>query len=1804
MGRQRFAAALALVSLALGGWRGADGGGAGTGFEWGTPEVVRVGPSTFELRVQLYGAGEVFYVLQSPSFPAPTSEEIVAGGTNGYTPTLAGSITSLGAHEERYVNISGTVDAGGNYSLFVTSLDANSTWEDSVAAQIQFTTCPVCAAGEWAHATRFSCECVSLSSLSGTEFIPGVQQYFAGAPEVEISPVVHINLGRTVPMMDFPGALSPPGHPILLHSIYSQAHFNFTARYGAYDCSTCPFTCQIDLGETKNCSSPQTYDALDDGEHIFTVRATGMDGYSRGKKDYAWSVEAPIRTAYVQRPKPVSGDSAPEFTVSSNKDGHTKCVQRIPLFCPERNVTHEYRLNPANDSVPYTSVGKNFTVTGIMQGLNTVQVRSIVDGDVEELPPVYTWWYDLDEPATMISDGLADASVIFAKSVAYEFWGTDNDTGVDFFECRMTSSGTGGAPTTIDDWYECASPHTVYGTDGYPYTTSGIATVFTFSVRSVDRAGNRDSTPASRTFRVDITLPKEATVTVRAGDVYRNAENHTASAEEDTMSPLGAVVILPEDETTQFFKFTEIVGGGLYKASGACLSCLKCTTCPEEISNGTFITASAANAGTRYMPYPNTYTGDVRASNFSFTVQPSKNSTESGVGGKPITVNFNVTEVNDQPNLKPKLTFCMEPITSMDSRIFNLGTSITEILDHHPGSIDDRFDGPLLKYGVAIIGSDTSHGAWEYTTDMGGNWLPLKYARKKSATLLEADSELKTRIRFIPSDGELGRDTAYWTSLTFSAWDMSDGRASGTFNDPTYSIGTISEYSFYGSTFYGVDVDDNEEGDDNGEAEEPDICAPGFCIPVSNLNNLGPFSSDMGTIALEVLGLPRVSTHRSFVEMTDKEISESVAARKCPGKAAAVQLTPSNCNTTTQYIDIQHPNFRVVEKPPPWTVEMWVKKSAHLSINSLASSVSGVKLLLEQYPGTGRVGVTLENGTALDFNYSTPLNTWTHLAFACEEDSLTLYSSGNAVGILNVSFPMPMSSIGSLQTQSAFTVDEFRAWTRRKPESEIRNEMEMALKGSEPGLYAYLKFDEGCTSSLSSPDLAEGHHPAALVGGAERVAPWIGSCATIEHVEPSFGPSRGAFNVTVRGEGFSPGSKVSMCEFISRSATLTTPAVAHNATFLTCEAPPGTGFSHIAYFDAGIGCRSALHYSEDQIVVYADIQLKRVNNQHGPRVGSSLVNLIGTFPFAEKISCTFYQPFTGDKHSEVRAVEVSPGSYTCEMPPAQAFAAVDVQVGLANSAHESQERFHFQYLDTENVRLVPEVQHNASSIVFSDEGGQIITLNLPGMPKIATAPNYMCGLGTIRPIQALSERGDDMEFVLPASAGEKNISVSADWQMWSEPKSSRTINFVKLPYVEDDLVVHTSNQKITAVLNFPDAVPLPFFCDMANSAHVSFRLGSTFGCSWTRSNPGFTSLRVSFDNKIFQGVRTVLQMKPASVKRSSSLHLSACGSTVVTLNGVDFNDYGLTCSFNGTRSSAEVVSSSLVKCEYMSEGSKDVDQVKFVLTSENSPRDPGPWHGSRRLFLLIGGKLAVRRGVGSRGLPGGGSKVFLDWSGRNTFLGEVPLILTFGTVAVAGTSPQNEFVVPAGTPGRSVLLRASIGFNSPNYLIGSSSFAYTEFPENISPSKDWAYTNGSTSVTFEFKTGLGVDTCLFGTTPATAIALPHGRFLCHTPRHAQGFASMSLISVGGQISSESIFFFVMEPHPIMAIAPQNDAMIVVNGTGIFFKDCFEDTPTYIEGRNFATETHLREELCSMAGDGAAQVHFISSALIACSAGST
>ncbi|MCQ4349017.1 VCBS domain-containing protein, partial [Pseudomonas stutzeri] len=84
------------------------------------------------------------------------------------------------------------------------------------------------------------------------------------------------------------------------------------------------------------------------------------------------------------------------------------------------------------------------------------------------------------------------------------------------------------------------------------------------------------------------------------------------------------------------------------------------------------------------------------------------------------------------------------------------------------GGISDP-DGDVPK-GIAIIGSDETHGTWYYSTDGGSSWQSVGSVSATSALLL-ADNP-NTRLYFQPADDFNG---SIASGLTFKAWDQSSG---------------------------------------------------------------------------------------------------------------------------------------------------------------------------------------------------------------------------------------------------------------------------------------------------------------------------------------------------------------------------------------------------------------------------------------------------------------------------------------------------------------------------------------------------------------------------------------------------------------------------------------------------------------------------------------------------------------------------------------------------------------------------------------------------------------------------------------------------------------------------------------------------------------------------------------------------------------------------------------------------------------------------------------------------------------------
>ena len=298
------------------------------------------------------------------------------------------------------------------------------------------------------------------------------------------------------------------------------------------------FQCKLDDGDYGACSSPKAFPRLDDGAHRFRVRAVDRAGNpDPSPASRNWTVDTnPPETAVENGPPHVSHKDTATFTVSSEASatfecrlddhGWGECGQvsglsdgkhvmrarakdragnvdptparwswRIDLppqttitegpSGPSASTSAAFRFS-SNDTAAifqcklddrsWSSCSSGRTYTGLPQGSHTFKVRAKDSaGTNDPSPAERTWKVDTVSPNTTIkSVSVSGKSATFSFS-ASEAGGT--------FECRLD----GGA------WRGCSSP-TSYG--GLKHGNHS------FRVRAIDAAGNRDATPALRSFSI------------------------------------------------------------------------------------------------------------------------------------------------------------------------------------------------------------------------------------------------------------------------------------------------------------------------------------------------------------------------------------------------------------------------------------------------------------------------------------------------------------------------------------------------------------------------------------------------------------------------------------------------------------------------------------------------------------------------------------------------------------------------------------------------------------------------------------------------------------------------------------------------------------------------------------------------------------------------------------------------------------------------------------------------------------------------------------------------------------------------------------------------------------------------------------------------------------------------------------------------------------------------------------------------------------------------------------------------------
>ncbi|MBA4192194.1 MAG: hypothetical protein C0467_29835, partial [Planctomycetaceae bacterium] len=134
-------------------------------------------------------------------------------------------------------------------------------------------------------------------------------------------------------------------------------------------------------------------------------------------------------------------------------------------------------------------------------------------------------------------------------------------------------------------------------------------------------------------------------------------------------------------------------------------------------------------------------------------------------------------------NAAPTLTGANNLPTINEDAVANTGSLVSDLIAGKFGDTD-----AVSGRGIAVTGLTGTHGKWQFSTNGGLTWTDFGPVSDASATLLGAAAT--DRVRFLP-------DTQDGTTatITFRAWDQTDGRTTGTTGISVSTNGGSTAYS-------------------------------------------------------------------------------------------------------------------------------------------------------------------------------------------------------------------------------------------------------------------------------------------------------------------------------------------------------------------------------------------------------------------------------------------------------------------------------------------------------------------------------------------------------------------------------------------------------------------------------------------------------------------------------------------------------------------------------------------------------------------------------------------------------------------------------------------------------------------------------------------------------------------------------------------------------------------------------------------------------------------------------------------------
>ncbi|HJU78520.1 MAG TPA: Ig-like domain-containing protein, partial [Nitrososphaeraceae archaeon] len=258
--------------------------------------------------------------------------------------------------------------------------------------------------------------------------------------------------------------------------------------------------CNIDNSRYVTCTSPFFFpNLLKDGSHTFTVLSQDNAGNKDSTPDsFTWTVDTTAPTTSIS--SAVDGNNN---TISNNGNSGSRSIKFDFSGTDTAGVGVDH-LECSIDNSKYVECTSPFEFQNLMkEGTHTFNVISADRaGNIDSSPASFSWTVDTAGPTTTIisaADGnktiLDNGSNTNSNSMSFEFSGKDtggikgSGAGIGHFECNIDNSR----------YVACTSPfvfQNILKDGGH-----------TFTVLAVDKAGNKDSSPASFTWIVDTLEP-------------------------------------------------------------------------------------------------------------------------------------------------------------------------------------------------------------------------------------------------------------------------------------------------------------------------------------------------------------------------------------------------------------------------------------------------------------------------------------------------------------------------------------------------------------------------------------------------------------------------------------------------------------------------------------------------------------------------------------------------------------------------------------------------------------------------------------------------------------------------------------------------------------------------------------------------------------------------------------------------------------------------------------------------------------------------------------------------------------------------------------------------------------------------------------------------------------------------------------------------------------------------------------------------------------------------------------------------